>query len=598
MSPTTWITLWNEGAAHWTGAMWRAGWQGGLFVVIVWIVCRMRQDIPSRVRYGLWWLVCLKLLLGLCPVFFALPLLPPAATSMPLSANSITASPGPAAVRSPALRPVNLPSNIRTIAGRETRPRLSGLAWIMGFWFVVTGLLFGASALSLYRFRSLRRVSEPVTDPTLVAMATEAATAIGIRTRPELLITKQDVGVLTLGARRPVVLVSQQALSTCSPSEMQLVMAHEFSHIQRGDAWLGLLPHLTQILFWFHPLVWLACRELVLAREAACDELTIHALQARSDLYGRLLLKLGVRQTSWFTLCTPGVSSHFRILHRRISMLARISEGSPRRRRSHSILLACLVGATLTAPWSLVRAQNPTLTTSGHTAPGSRSGIQHRVAGGRVVTVNGGDASLTQKQRDALDAKAGKRPLVLAGTTAPLPGNAKTPPQAIKKQPLPGIDTRPIPAGSADTGRSLPQTRVFKLRFADADSVARTLTTLFGDVPGKPTKIVADTRTNVIIIQAGPEMTKEIYAIVEELDTETSSKLSEADTMTQVFPVKYLLSADLAHTLTSLFGAKSGKPVTIVADTQTNTIIVQADGEQISRVKGLLATLDIETKKP
>ncbi len=65
---------WIAGIA---GTLARASLEGGLFVVLVWTVCRLFPRLPAAVRCGLWWAACLKLLLGLAALpAVRLPLLP------------------------------------------------------------------------------------------------------------------------------------------------------------------------------------------------------------------------------------------------------------------------------------------------------------------------------------------------------------------------------------------------------------------------------------------------------------------------------------------------------------------------------------------
>jgi beta-lactamase regulating signal transducer with metallopeptidase domain len=60
------------------GRLARAAAMGTLFVLAVWILCRLAPRLTAGLRCALWWLACLKLLLGLIwPTPLALPLLPP-----------------------------------------------------------------------------------------------------------------------------------------------------------------------------------------------------------------------------------------------------------------------------------------------------------------------------------------------------------------------------------------------------------------------------------------------------------------------------------------------------------------------------------------
>ena len=87
---------------------------------------------------------------------------------------------------------------------------------------------------------------------------------------------------------RPVVLLPADFMSWSATSQRQ-VLLHEGAHVARRD-WLTqraatVLCH----LFWFHPIVWIARRLLVLEAERAADEAVLRAGERPSD-YARLLL--------------------------------------------------------------------------------------------------------------------------------------------------------------------------------------------------------------------------------------------------------------------------------------------------------------------
>ena len=77
--------------------------------------------------------------------------------------------------------------------------------------------------------------------------------------------------------------------------DLPLVLAHEQAHIKRKDHWWKPLGFLVLVLYWFHPLVWLAyillCRDI----ELACDEKVVADLdrQKRAD-YSQALLRSSV----------------------------------------------------------------------------------------------------------------------------------------------------------------------------------------------------------------------------------------------------------------------------------------------------------------
>lgn len=92
-----------------------------LFALAVWVTCRLAPRLPAGVRCGLWWLVSLKLLIGLgWPAPLTLPVLPPAAAA----AAAGWLAPPPPSVAAPAKQP--LPARLATAVlvtrDRETLP--------------------------------------------------------------------------------------------------------------------------------------------------------------------------------------------------------------------------------------------------------------------------------------------------------------------------------------------------------------------------------------------------------------------------------------------------------------------------------------------
>lgn len=68
-------------------------------------------------------------------------------------------------------------------------------------------------------------------------------------------------------------------------------LAHEMAHLERRDPLARLLASVIRAVFWFHPLVWLAHRQLILAQEEACDVKALERGIAPAD-YAEDLLKL------------------------------------------------------------------------------------------------------------------------------------------------------------------------------------------------------------------------------------------------------------------------------------------------------------------
>ncbi|HKW02591.1 MAG TPA: M56 family metallopeptidase [Vicinamibacterales bacterium] len=139
-------------------------------------------------------------------------------------------------------------------------------------WLAVAYGLWAAGFLTIAfirvtgwrRVRAAIRASAPV---TLAAIDPPVA----VRSTPGLL----EPGVV--GWWRPVLLVPAGIENQLSPSQLRAVIAHELSHVQRGDNLTATVHMFVEALFWFHPIVWWIGARLIAERERACDEAVLRA---------------------------------------------------------------------------------------------------------------------------------------------------------------------------------------------------------------------------------------------------------------------------------------------------------------------------------
>ena len=117
------------------------------------------------------------------------------------------------------------------------------------------------------------------------------------KSRPELFFTASPTAPFTCGVFRKRVFLPEDSIQW-SDRHLRSALAHELSHLRRKDPLLRLYSLFVRALFWFHPLVWLAHRQLILAQEEACDQETLkHGIPA-ADYAEDLLLFATQNRTS------------------------------------------------------------------------------------------------------------------------------------------------------------------------------------------------------------------------------------------------------------------------------------------------------------
>ena len=192
----------------------------------------------------------------------------PVAWSAPPVSSSIrlvnTPSATPATGRAPA--EVTSPAS-----GGGLRQLVSLLAAI---W--TTGALLGIGVLvaGLWRLRTLAANAEQVSSGPWRDAADAVSKRYGLRAAVRLLYCRHPTMLATWGVTAPAILLPLGAHGW-RQDRIEAVLHHELAHVARGDWIVALLAHLLRAVYWFNPLVWIACRRLRHEAERACDDVVL-----------------------------------------------------------------------------------------------------------------------------------------------------------------------------------------------------------------------------------------------------------------------------------------------------------------------------------
>lgn len=229
------------------------------------LMCLLLRKAAASARHTVW-LLSLVGVLALPLLSVALPSWEmPFFKSQPQATTSLPV----------ATTPTEQPSGAHfTFAPQKEAPRVAASAFnwtavVFGVWLCGATLLGLRLLHGLWQLRGLRQKSTSTHDARLwqVLREAESSTRIDLRVSGE-----QHVSVpLTWGWRRPVVLLPHSSLSWSS-EQLRSVLWHELSHIRRRDWASQMFAQWVCVLFWFHPLVWLAARRLQIEAELACDD--------------------------------------------------------------------------------------------------------------------------------------------------------------------------------------------------------------------------------------------------------------------------------------------------------------------------------------
>src|SRR5207245_2040258 len=91
--------------------------------------------------------------------------------------------------------------------------------------------------------------------------------------------------------RRPRLLVPTALWVRLDEDQRTTLLVHEMAHLRRRDHWVRSLELLATSLYWWHPVVWLARRELREAEEQCCDAWVVRVLPGSAHAYARALVE-------------------------------------------------------------------------------------------------------------------------------------------------------------------------------------------------------------------------------------------------------------------------------------------------------------------
>lgn len=252
-------------------------------------------------------------------VLLALPL---AVALVPAVLFEIPTTPVTSSVATPAIVQDKRVPTARATGVIDTPPAPSG-EWISksrqmifrSAWAIGVALFFAPFANALWRLRRARRCGVPWLEAraTLCTLAEEA----GVHRPVEVLLHDRILAPVTCGLLRPAILLPADAREW-SELDVRRAFIHELEHIRRGDWTVHILARAICALYWFHPLVWVAWRQLCLEAERACDDAVLLGAE-RAD-YAEQLVILARRLSH--TFAPPALSMANRSdLSRRVSAI-------------------------------------------------------------------------------------------------------------------------------------------------------------------------------------------------------------------------------------------------------------------------------------
>ena len=419
--------------------------------------------------------------------------------------SSVTLAQGPHPGLVTAADPKRNPSRLAPPENFSV-PDSVGILWLGLIWLTGAALVVARGCVARVLFAFFRRRRWAVGDVALQNRVHELAGLLGINRRVRLVESARLSGPIVFGVLRPAIGLPAGFTKRFDTARQEAMLAHELAHLAEKDPFWYLLADLAAAIFWWHPLVWWARRQLHAASETAADEASLLVANGPGVL-AQCLVELGAqltqrRASAWVGVEGSGFQSGLgRRVERLIDLRGR-SWSPPSRFRS--------IWAKIVGPAALVAA------------------VILCTAWASPQAFTKGDPMKTMKQtwKRSLAAFA---LLASLGTDNDIVSAANAGDRSIDKKAAPA-NTKPTPAPdeqAAEDPSSKPAAETLVTKIYQHVDPAILAVSLKRAVSGPHSRIVPDTRTGQLIVVATEKELRDVDSLVDKLDKKPTGAVPE-----------------------------------------------------------------------
>ncbi|MGI6011151.1 MAG: BlaR1 family beta-lactam sensor/signal transducer [Ruminococcus sp.] len=250
------------------------------------------EKISAKYHRRIWFILLLFLGILLLPNSFFLGLSLPFAAPSGLTAASV-------AERDASLQVIPSANWMNDFSQSVSRADLSLLTYLfLGIWtagmVIRLFLFFRAEGKILFLKRSGK-----IPDQELTALFHQCKKELGIRRNISFLESNQILSPLAAGLFHPTILIPPNLNEHLSSMENRHILLHELSHIRHRDLYINFILCFFQVVYWFHPMVFLAFRRIRLDEEIYCDHRVMEMCRESEVLnYGYTLLHFAEKMSA------------------------------------------------------------------------------------------------------------------------------------------------------------------------------------------------------------------------------------------------------------------------------------------------------------
>jgi beta-lactamase regulating signal transducer with metallopeptidase domain len=276
-----------------------------LILVVLFARKAVAREFGPGLAYALWLLPLARLVMPPLPSGLSWISLLGLAPSLPLAdAAAVTASTDTSVWTSNDAHTVTIAPVTHTLDAAPVAPVMADgsflpgmdmaasiMAVVLAVWIIGALVALVRNSAAQQSFMSVVAREKMPASPQLQALADDVARQVGLKRTPQIATSLISNGPLVTGLFRPIVLLPAWFETDYDRVQQRAALAHELTHVKRGDLWALQLAELFVACLWFNPLAYMARAAFRTDQEAACDSDVLRCGAASPHAYGSTLLK-------------------------------------------------------------------------------------------------------------------------------------------------------------------------------------------------------------------------------------------------------------------------------------------------------------------
>lgn len=266
-----------------------------LIISILFVKRYLKKHISLRIQYNIWFLLLVMLAIPFLPIKLpGLGQLYSWFTNLGTTAVQNAGSTASANVSGTPVLANNWMQDFTLSVNQDTSSFLNFT--IIVLWITGICVMAGLTLRSHLKIKQLLHSALPVQNQRVRLIFTQCRQDIGIKKTIPLYSSAYLQSPIFVGLFKPSIILPIHLISDFKEKDIRFILIHELQHYRYKDIFINYLICLARIVYWFHPLVWTALKEMRNDREIACDAAVLQMLDKDSyGDYGHTLLHFAER---------------------------------------------------------------------------------------------------------------------------------------------------------------------------------------------------------------------------------------------------------------------------------------------------------------